>query len=106
MDLQGYRAISEALHEANIDATVAPKPQDGQNVEYVTVSTEENVAPADVLNALCKVGLMAKTPAQQAAYDERHLYRDAVFVDTTGPKLEPLFGQSGSTTFADTNNGH
>lgn len=98
MDLKGFEAINGALQANNLEAIVTPEPAEGEHVQFVTIETDPNVAPAEVLNALGKVGLVAETAAQQMAGQ----YADAVFVH--GPKLEPLFGQPGSVTFVDTNN--
>lgn len=106
MDIEGFRKVNDALAEAEIAAVVAPEPQPEEDVEYVTITTENEV-PAAVLNALGKAGLTAQTAGQRAADGERFGYaRDAGGMRRIrGPKLEPLFGQPGSVTFVDTNNG-
>lgn len=91
MDIRGHESISEALQRADIEANVEPLPSEGEREAFVTIGTDEGVAPADVLNALAKAMLLA--PRGMC---------DAVF--RSGPQLEIVFGQPGSVTFIDTNN--
>jgi hypothetical protein len=90
MDLKGFEAINQALADANVTATVTPKPDEGRDVQFVTVETDVTLQPSSVLNALGNAGLMY--------YDGP---KDAVFTYT--PELVPLGVQAGSMTFEDKN---
>jgi hypothetical protein len=92
MDLRGHESINTALQQSGIEATVEPMPTEG-HVEHVTVNTAVEVAPAKVLNALAKARLLVRRGVGDAGF-------------RSGPQLEPLFGQPGSITFTDTNNGY
>lgn len=93
MNLEGYNAIRAALYQEHIEAAVSPEPKPGDDSEYVTVITHPSTIPACVLNALGKAGLMRAGQTEELGWFE-------------GPKLEPVFGQPGSITFRDTNNGY
>lgn len=93
MDIRGHETISAALQQNNIEATVQPMPAEGESVEYVTVSTADVVTPAAVLEALAKARLLVRRGPSDPVYRK-------------GPQLLPLFGQRGSITFTDTNNGY
>jgi hypothetical protein len=88
MDLKGYEQISAALAEAKIDASVTPQPEEGVNETFVTIVTPEALAPAAVLNALHRAGLMKLSDAERigAKY---------------GPDLLPISAAPGSITLED-----
>ncbi len=90
MDRKGFEAINAALASANVDATVSPEPQEGEDARFVTVETDTNIQPERVLNALGNAGL--------TYYDGP---QDAVMRYT--PELSPLGVQPGSLTFEDKN---
>ena len=106
MDTRGFNRINEALGQAEVQAIVTPEPQGDEHVEHLTIDSDPTVAPARILNALGSVGLLAQTPGQTAVLNERYPYQDAVPNNDEGPKLEVLFGQPGSITFVDVNNGY
>lgn len=88
MDLKGFEAINAALAAADIDATVVPRPAEGQDVRFVTVETDESIQPSRVLNALAEKAMIACDGPQ-----------DAVYCD--GPELRSIGVQAGSITFDD-----
>lgn len=89
MDLRGHNRIIEALDEAEIAATVVPVPEEGENIEFVTIqTTDETLPPALVLNALGRAGLIQYEGAQDAG-------------GRRGPSLNPITAQPGSTTLRD-----
>lgn len=88
MDLKGFEAINNALAAAEVDATVTPRPAEGQNVRFVTIETDANVQPAKVLNALALKWMVEYDGMQDA------VYRDV-------PELRPVGVQPGSLTFED-----
>lgn len=90
MDSKGFEAINQALTAANIDATVTPQPQEGEDVRFVTIETNTEVQPALVLNGLRNARLMYYDGPQ-----------DAVMRYT--PELSALGVQPGSLTFEDKN---
>ncbi len=68
-----------------------PVPDGGEDLKYVTVNTNVEVAPAAVLNALSRARLLNIRGPQDGGFGGGL------------PALEPLFGQPGSVTFEDTN---
>lgn len=62
MDKHGYERIVAALRdEPGLGmANVAPIPEDGENVRYLTVETHADVPPALVLNALNEASLLRR----------------------------------------------
>lgn len=54
MDIRGYEELQASLSEAELNVQVVPKPEQGQDVAYVTVASQdgERLIAATVLNAL------------------------------------------------------
>lgn len=100
MDSQGYRVIRETLENAGIAASIIPEPIENETFEYVTIRTQERLAPAAVLNTLGQAGLMAET-AQQTILRQERSYADSPMRRTSRPKLELILGETGSLTFVD-----
>lgn len=90
MDAEGFEAITQAFVSADVKATVTPKPAEGEDVRFITVETNENVQPAQVLNALGNAGLTHCDGLRDAAISYT-------------PELSPLGVQPGSLTFEDRN---
>ncbi len=55
----GHQNIIEALQVANVLAEVTPAPQESQDLEFVTIRTNQDPTVADVMNALGEAGLLA-----------------------------------------------
>ncbi|MBP7767206.1 hypothetical protein KA068_01665 [Candidatus Saccharibacteria bacterium] len=89
MNLDGFKSIIKAFGEAEIEATVAPKPLKNEEIRFVTIQSGSDVPPANVLNALSKAGLMYFV-------GERDAFSD-------GPDFVSLGVQPGSITLEDKN---
>jgi hypothetical protein len=90
MNREGWQTITAALEAENITATVVPVPKEDQDVRFVTIGTEETLAPAHLLNALAMKRMVEYDGAQDAGFRR-------------GPVLRPLGVQPGSITFEDIN---
>lgn len=59
MDSKGHNQIRSALDEIDVDVTIVPRPEQGQDVRYLTVETPGiSYPPATILNGLARAGLM------------------------------------------------
>lgn len=90
MDANGHKKIQDTLREAKVGGfTVAPNLNDAETARFVTISTDRDVPPSLVLNALYGAGLLHREG------EERSLSQ------TSHPVLNPLGVQRGSLTFED-----
>lgn len=58
MTPDGYNRIKNALVDADINATVSPQPQFGEDIRFFDIKTRSDVPFAEVMNALGKAGLL------------------------------------------------
>ncbi|HYH75606.1 MAG TPA: hypothetical protein VD735_06655 [Candidatus Saccharimonadales bacterium] len=87
MDAKGYERITQAVEGTGI-TDVLPRPQEGENVRFVTLEYTRDIVPADVLNALGAAGLAYRAPART--------------MDDNGyPNLHVIGMMTGSITFED-----
>lgn len=90
MDIKGFEAINQALASADVDATVTPRPNEDEDVRFVTIETDAAVQPARVLNVLRSANLMYYDGPKDAGMNY-------------APELSAVGIQPGSLTFEDMN---
>lgn len=91
MTPEGYEKINATLLNEGLDATVTPRPEEGEDIRYIGIRLRQSyLSSLRVLNVLEKAGLMYREDS-----------RDAVL--TSDPQLQPLTVETGAAVFEDKN---